>query len=326
MKKTLLMFLAAAAVVGCAKEESYTPSGSTDNVVKFSSGGITRVSSDGADLWEAGDAIAITSVGFDNEFKCVKYVSDIDGDPAATTGFDFGDDTKNQITFPSTNDATVDFYAVYPYMTMGSEKDYYEVDVTNQGGDNYNYGDVDFMTASESVEYGTDHTVGAVNFDFEHRLTKVIITVGCNDNLQSLSGLVASVSGILTKRAYGINGEIYTTEEDNPFPADATGSIDLTAEVAGDGKTATVTAILHPMALFSCENAVMTFKVGEGELGDGRERTFKVGFDQALIPGSIHKYEIDLGNKHPEFKSGSTITEWNWDNNVTTLNPEEVTI
>ncbi len=323
MKKTLLMFLAAAAVVGCAKEESYTPSGSTDNVVKFSSGGITRVSSDGADLWESGDAIAITSVGFDNEFECVKYVSDIDAATAtaATTGFDFSD-TGKQITFPNTDDATVDFYAVYPYMTMGSEKDYYEVDVTNQGGDNYNYGDVDFMTASESVAYGTDHTVGAVNFDFKHRLTKVIITVGCNDNLESLAGLTASVSGIFTKRAYGINGEIYTTDQ-NEFPADATGSIDLTAEVVDDEKkTATVTAILHPMTIGNCKNAVMTFQVGDG---DGT-RTFNVGFDKALILGSIHKYEIDLGNKHPEFKSGSTITEWDWDNTTTTLNPEEVTI
>lgn len=301
MRRLTILALAVVAMASCAKEES-TYIDDSSNVVKFTSGAISRVTSDGKDYWEKGDDINIIAIESSvTKYSNVVYVSDIEEDSAQTTGFKFSSGTE--IVFPNVASGTMTFYACYPYTTYQQISNYegnpsygYFVSIANQAGD-YDYGNVDFMTANETKSYGSGVTDKNVDFEFSHKLAKVVITVDKNDNLLSLAGLEASVKNIYKERYYSLEGVLYA--DVNSTTTDT--AIDLTVS------NNTVTAILHPMSVGNCSSAEFIFSVTEGS------KSFTVPFDVTLQAGYIHYYTVDLGNDYPVFKSGSAIEDWNED-------------
>lgn len=298
-----MIAIAVVAMASCAKEEgSTTPNTESTNVVAFSAGAISRVSSDGLDNWENGDEIGVFTDGFDTEYSNVKYIATTASD-YSTTGFAFdssvGDAT--QILYPNVASGTVNFYAYYPYMSVIADLgSYFSVVVSDQ---DEKYGKIDFMSASALVtDYGvgTDVNDKEVAFTFYHKLAKVVLNITTNDNLEDLDGLTTTINNIYSTRAYSNLGAMYT--DATTYDVIANTAFALTTEVDSTDKTiATVTAILHPMDEGDCSDAVLTFAV------DGR--TFTVGFNVALTCGYVHTYDIALGNDVPVL-TGSTISPW----------------
>ncbi len=333
MKKLTIFALALSIIASCSKEDSVAINGNDSNVVSFSAGDISRVTSAEAALWAAGDAVGISTTGFDGvngatEFTNVKYVSTLGtGDLLETTtatSTAFSCSATSPILYPNTSAGSVVFSAYYPYDADYGTNSYITVDVSEQ--EKNGYGSVDFMTAkTSSIAYGYSYdndaidgngNATAVAFSFTHKLAKVVISVSLNDNLSSLDRLTTSISDIYSIVGYDIAGAVYVG--DNPLTA-TTDDFDLTTEVESTNKkTATVTAILHPMAVDDCEDAEITFEVAN--------REFTVGFNVALTAGSQHNYSIELGNDYPQFTGNSIITGWNGINTTATpLVPTETT-
>ncbi len=322
MKKTLFTLLAAAAVVGCSKSEEVTQSTSNDEV-KFNSKSIgTRTTTDatGADSWEIGDAIGIFTSGFDTEYYNVKYLAE-----DADTATDFNVDSSNSaIVFPNVAAGTVKFYAYYPYVATDNNIDTTnETVLVNISGQKGDINKVDFMTAVEekTVSNHDDHEA-EVEFEFYHKLAKVEITVGLNNNLSTLTGLTAALNDIDVEAKYdyttGVIEESQITTGSSNFDL----TVDVATPIASENITeATITAILHPHDYSGTDittKPTMTFAVGS--------RTFSVTFAPTLTAGNIHYFYIDLGNDNAVFK-GSSIKSWNdpEGSTATDLYPEETT-
>lgn len=282
---------------------------SEDNsVVKFSAGAISRVSVnvDGVDQWDKNDMIGISTTGFSSNYTNVLYLATDEG---LSTGFT----STTPILFPNVSSGTVNFNAYYPYDSEYDENGYIIVDVSEQQN---KYGSVDFMVAErDSFKYGSnENNSAAVEFDFSHKLAKVVITVGLNDNLSSLEGLSVSVVDIYSKCGYSIEG----SADSSYTPTTGTFDLTTTTDTAGY-KTATITAILHPMAVGDCKDAKITLSVKENG------KSYSVAFNENLAAGFQHNYKLDLGNDYPVF-SGSTIEEWSGKDSVATeLQPTETT-
>ncbi|MFR9650879.1 MAG: fimbrillin family protein [Rikenellaceae bacterium] len=312
MKKLTILALAMAIIAGCSKEENAIVD--STNVVKFSSGAISRVSSDGDDYWEVNDAIGLFTVGFDGvngatDYSNVKYVSDLEA-ASASTGFTAAV-TSEQILFPNVESANVTFYAYYPYssdyiMYDDGSKGVVKMDVSGQGSD---YGSVDFITASATV---TGYGVGSatnntpVALSFSHKLAKVVLNITKQDNLSSIDALTTTFNGLYTYKYYDYLGAEADDVDKEVSTVDKASDI---GDFVVNSTPTTVTAILHPMAATDCGDASITFTVAEGSA----TRTFSVPFDGvALTAGSIHSYNIALGNDTPTL-GNCIINKWDDD-------------
>ncbi|MFR9649574.1 MAG: fimbrillin family protein [Rikenellaceae bacterium] len=306
MKKLLFTLLAAAAVVGCDKEDNY----SADNVVKFSSEAISTRIDTSTNQWIAGDLIGITSsgfasAGFSSEFKNVKYKA---ASSAASTNFTVADG-ETQIVYPNVSQSSnVAFYAYYPQNTLESD-DTLIVDVSTQNSSGL--AAVDFMTASNSVDY-SDNNYKDVEFTFGHKLSQVVMDISCNDDLASLDGLIATISSIETKGSY------YVCDATNLGTLKGSlsdqGSVELIVPTTSSTtETVTITAILHPGVYTT---PTLTFETSS--------KKYSVTFATTLVAGSSHTFNIALGYDLVGFTSGSTIGTWQ-SGGTSTLYPEIVT-
>lgn len=322
MKKAFITLLAIAAMVGCSKsDEGFN--NTSDNTAKFRAETITSRTTEiqipnpdneldtlTVDAWEMGDLIGIFTSGFGSgaEYANIDYKATTET-TSQTTDFSVVSASK-EIVFPNAplSDAkTVDFYAYYPYTTAVDENNYITVSVANQKDD---FGKIDFMTASATnIAYYLGAEYSEVVFNFEHKLSKVVFNISCNENIESLAGLSASLNNISTSGEYDYNGTLKASsslgESDN---------IELATVVASDNKTAIVTGILHPGAYTT---PTLSFSVAN--------RTFEVTFASTLTASYSHIYNIALGYDIVGFENGSTIDKWeNASDQVTEIYPEEV--
>lgn len=312
MKKGLIIsLLAAAAVVGCTKESSVTPS-STDNTVSFSSEIVSRTATtDNKNYtWvENTDQIGISTVGFTTECTNVAYYA---ASSAATTSFSAVGD---KLLFPNVaegDNRSVIFYAYYPYGDVTSNLR--TIDITDQKANGLC--SVDFMTAtSSSVSYYVGAVYSDVVLDFDHELSQVVMSINCNDDITTLKGLSASLN-IETEGSY------FVTTSDIGKLSGSLSEVDDVALTVVEGdetddeykyiKTATVTAILHPGTYTS---ATLSFVVNG--------TTYSATFAQTLEPGESYPFKVYLGNDFAIYKSDSNIGGWGSENSETTIYPEK---
>lgn len=297
----MIAAVAIVAMVGCAKEDSDTPTQSS-GIVKFCSAEIdTRVTAEG-DKWNKDEEIGIsmytvTTVTNENDTENltnvnVKYVSTNDDDEQ--TSVDFEAETEaSSLLYPNTG--SVKFYAYYPFQTTLTSDYLYTAVVSDQSKN------VDFMVASTNV---VDRYTGTHVLAFAHKLTKITFEITGNDNAEDVSGLSAvSVVGLSTTGSYDIRtGELSGSLSGN------TTAIDFVVD-SNCGSTSTVyaTAIVHPETL--SDAAVVTFTIDGGSDPD-RNFLLNIPKNTQFLASSNHKYSVALGNDIAEFKGNSIIEGW----------------
>ncbi len=301
MKRVIIAALAIAAVVGCTKEESYTPESDSSDVVKFSSSQIdTRVSADGS-KWSAYESIGISMADSDmalaTKNKNVKYTSTNSDEE---TSVDFAVDADaTALLYPNSGDVT--FYAYYPWSEDVTADSEYLIDVTEQSEN------LDFMVATPIT---TSRQDAAQVFTFSHKMAKITITITGNDNVTTLKDVTASALGLVTQRSYKVTGSDIGDASGTDSGTDVSIPFVMayvTPTVATDPIVkATATAIVHTD---SAPSATITFTLPvDGE----SDREFNVTLPQptsGFEEGNNYCYEIALGNDVPTF-TGSTIVGW----------------
>ncbi len=316
MKRVIIAALAIVAMVGCTKEDSYTPESDSSDVVKFSSSQIdTRVSADGS-KWSTNESIGIsmatvydsyTSIASAN--KNVKYTSTNRGE-ATTVSFAVATDAT-ALLYPNSKD--VIFYAYYPWSEDIAAVTYaYEIDVTEQSEN------LDFMVAETGT---TSRQEAAQEFTFSHKMAKITITITGNDNVSTLKDVTASALGLVTKRSYIVAGSDIGDASGTDSGTDVSIPFVMAYEtptVATDPIVkATATAIVHTEG---SPSATMTFTLPvDGE----SDRVFKVALpaSSGFEEGNNYCYEIALGNDVPTF-TGSTIKGWDGQTSSTIYSDE----
>lgn len=296
MKKTIISALAIAAMVGCAKEEVYTPENSS--VAKFSSSEIeTRVSADGT-KWGSREEIGITMFNLSDDATPVetiaddsdniKYVSTNDVESASVT-FEVVT-TGEELLYP--NSGKVRFYAYYPYQSSMVDGSYiYTADVSDQSDD------IDFMVATP-VDASRTSTPQELNFS--HKLSKLTLSITGRETADDITNVTASVTGLCTFGEYSIlTGEPRGIMSGNTTPIAFVMDND-------EADKATATAIILPETLDA--DATVTFTLSEGV--NTRTFTVKIPSGVEFEAGKNHTYTVALGNGMPEFISGSTIKCW----------------
>lgn len=285
MKKIILAVLAVVAMASCEQDNGIAPDGGGSQAVSFSASGIaTRVSSDGTS-WEAGDMVGIFMQ--DNSvytYSNVCYLADND---ATTTTFS----VKTQgaeLLYP--NGRAAIFNAYYPYVD-GATADGITIDVTDQS----DLGAIDFMTSDTQTVtwFETEDDISTeteVAFEFEHKLSKVIVTIDLNDNVSSLEGIVVSLASVPTEGVYELDGVQVST-------SNAASVVFNTIEDSAK-TTATATAILHSGSI----DTDMVFTI------DGR--TFSVPLKATLAVATIHNYTATVGADYVTFTGDYTISPW----------------
>ncbi len=295
MKKTIISALAIAAMVGCAKEEVYTPENSS--VAKFASSKIeTRVSADGT-KWGSREEIGITMFNLSNDAtpietiaddsNNIKYVSTNDVE-SESVSFKVGT-AGEELLYPNTGE--VKFYAYYPYQSdMDAGRYIYEADVVDQNDD------IDFMVATPVV---ASRTSAIQKLNFSHKLSKLTLSITGRENAKDITGVTASVMGLCTYGEFSILTGGAVSISDNNVPIAF--KMDNTAK-----DKATATAIVLPETLEA--DATVTFTLTDG--ADTRTFTIKIPSGVEFEVGKNHIYTVALGNDMPDFMTGSTITGW----------------
>lgn len=313
--------LAAVAVTGCSKEQGESIS-TENNVASFSASSIETRTNFEDDTWIDTDMIGISTDGFDTEYVNTPYVATTTGN---TTDFTAVGETIVYPNVASSSSKEVTFYAYYPYSAdknlVSITPDGYWI-IHDISGQKDNLAEVDLMTATSApIEYYVGATYNNNVFTFKHNLTKVVLTIERNDNCPSLEGLTVTLENAHTIVTHGSTaGKMKDVNIDNDHD---TGNIPLTVnEATPDGdvvKTATVTALLHPI-LTTSQKLHFTLDAGN---------VYSVDFNPTIdcnSAGLSYNYTILLGNDVPEF-TGNSIGSWDSDEDSTDdgLYPEDVT-
>lgn len=334
MKKVLFTLLAAAALAGCSKDDGVTEiadvATSSDMMVNFSVEGIaTRITEilegdNYVSAWEGSDRVGIFSTGFDTNYTNVEYAFEIDGPKTSAEIVCLSD--EKAIYYPNNESGSVTFYAYHPYKESYDTTKGVTVSIAGQNKeDNINkVYDVDFVTASKTVSYAKGNTP-SVALSFDHMLSRVILDIEHNNNIESLTGLKVYLCDVYDEKTYTLLAE---TPAFSPESNDSTADVELYTYVKNDGSEAKTTAIVFP-GKYSAVS--LKFELDEefelGEESTTITRTFEVDFKPTLEAGYTYTYNVTLGNDIVEFGGdGSTITKWEYDSgNATTLEPKEST-
>ncbi len=297
--KRKLSILAAVLLASCSTSEEVAPV--ADGVARFSSDISTRVSTDLSEpssAWVAGDQIGIymymqeTGVYTQSNYP---YAAKTSG--TATT-FEAVDD---KITLP--NSGGVAFVAYSPYSSELSE-DAITIDLSDQSTaakrDALDFMVSDFDNNSESF-YTYEDSGTAIPLKFNHKLAIIKLNVAKGENVESLSGLACEISGLTAILSYSVTGGVKRASD-----AGVTGAITMLSEVAADGSSATLSAIVHPYYASSGTYS-FTFTLG------AQVYTTTITGEIVFEANKIYEYETTIGNAAVTFGENCTISDWTSD-------------
>lgn len=282
MKKHLLTALALVALASCTKSESVEIE--YDDELKITSGIATRVVDQ---TWESGDAIGVYMT---EKGSTTAYIGKANTQYSTTS-----DDTSADFSVVSPDaplyypqSGNVDIMAYYPYVsgvTVGA----YPLDVTTQTPSK----SIDLMIATESdVVKSKDD----VELTFDHKLSKVVITLAPADNsgltINDLKSMSVVLSGTIAKASYELNA---TTID---FGTNSAAAITLPTAVVGTA-SAVITAIVIPQKA----TPKFTFTLA------GTDNYSVTASELTFVGGSEHNYTIEITKTEAIIK-GSTIAGW----------------
>lgn len=232
MKKVSLLFavLGIVLLAGC-KSEVDCPENpfSTLNQVRFNSsiGEMSGTRASGT-TWDQGDAIGVYALNagqtlsdqaiYDGKAN-IKHTTPGDGIFAAAT---------EGITFPESGN--LDFVAYYPYQATISGYAY-PVNVANQS----NLAAIDVLYSDDAK--GANKSNAVVPMTFKHMLSQLVLNISAGDGVASLTGLSATVEGLIADGSMNlVNGAVTT----------GTTASTLSPAATVSGTSATITAIIVP--------------------------------------------------------------------------------
>ncbi len=312
MKRAIIILAAAAAIVACSKSEEAATL-TTDEVVQFTSGISTRVSTSGTEsVWEYADQIGITMTASSSD-----YILGVDNIPYNSSVASGETDDKttftaavaaDAITYP--NSGTVSFRAYFPYsdnLSSGSVT-IEDVDLSDQSTGVYSK---PLMTAQGKVGEVTEISVdnsSAIELTFSHQMAKLSFSVEAKESVASLADLAVSISGHNAVKTY-----VYDTSAGTFATSGTATAGDIDMYVAVDGLTATIEAIIHT----ETATPKVTFTL------DGR--TFGTTIAETdFAAGNIYSYTMYVGNDYVDFDGDCTINDWESAGEPTYYPTEEV--
>lgn len=303
-KRMKTKFLSAIAITSllfasCSNDDNDTTKSQDGNIVKFSSsvsGSQLRVGGAAGDEWAAGDKVGIFMR--DNTSKAVQS-NNIEYTAGSLTNGDKDAvlTSTTPIYYPVNTPAKVDFIAYHPYTATLANTYEYAVNVATQTDQSA----IDLMIATaDNATAGYDKTnTSAVNLNFSHQLSKVVINVTAGAGVTSLSGLTVKINGMNTTATFDIS----------------------TATLSAEGNPAAITtnnpsgsnfeAILLPLAAFTASNT-LEFTIGSDTytwaMNTGTTVTQFDGGKKYIFNATLKKNAVEITGSIQPWGNGGTET------------------
>lgn len=271
----------------CQKDELGSVDLTGKNAVSFSAESIASLTKVSGSSWEKGDAIGIMAVSNDGcDYDNIKYTAADDGEIVSFTPY-------SDVIYLREDGAIVMYGAYYPYQENFSYvTQYMTYDISAQDGTIEAQSEVDVL---ESQEYYNPANGNSVEFQFEHSLTKVQITVSNHDDVSTFEDLRnLSVTLTTNRTQYDLlNGEAKESSDAKELKM---------VETYNDGDKAIFTVIVAPGEM----SDAIIFTDGESSFS----ATLSIYNAKS---GEQHNFTTTVGDQGltcVELKSEGTI-EWN---------------
>ncbi len=289
MKKKVLLLIYSIALVfnACDKaHDSVDVSIEESNYARFIGVVDTKSSTRIAgNEWESGDAIGIYA--FESKKEPPNEVFDNNENLKFITKDGNGEfeSTSSNIYYPV--DGALDFIAYYPYQKDIVDNKYI-IDISNQE----NTGDIDLLYSDNAKEISNSNS--AVELNFKHMLSKINIEISAGENISSLEGIKADITGMKTKGTYNLLSKEFDFE---------TGSSDIVLpKIYKKEDKYIASAIMAPGQDLSA--TTITFKVA------GHTVSWKPT-EKKLESGNEYHYKIKLSTTGAVMIGSAVISDWN---------------
>lgn len=281
-KKTFSAVALAALLLTACQNDEETMQTDARVALQVTSGIQTRAYDD---QWEKGDEIGI--FGFTQgdapaqAYTNVRYV---------TTGGDGAFTPDGTTIYLPTDGSSLDFVAYYPH-TTDLENGIYTVDVENQS----DLSTIDLMAAGTQT---ADRSKNTVAFNFEHKLSKIVLTFKPGDGmaLSELTGMKVQLTNQQTKATFDV------TQPDGEVVVGTDSPTDITLLTDADGTSSE--GIVLPSANF--DGMTLHLELSDGssffnwDLNNSSANKFEAG----------KKYVYDITVNRTGLSVTATITDW----------------
>ncbi len=282
MKRYILLAAAVLSVAACNKGEM-TPDTDTRVALQVTSGIQTRAYDA---TWEAGDDIGI--FGFTQGDASTQAYSNV---RYVTTGGDGAFTPDGTTIYLPTDGSSLDFVAYYPYTATAMTDGVYTVNVTDQSDQSA----IDFMAAGTQT---ADRSKNTVTFNFEHKLSKIVLTFKPGDGmaLSELTGMKVQLTNQQTKALFDV------TKPDGEVVVGTNTPATLTLDTDADGTSSE--GIVLPSANFDGMTLHLELSNGSSffnwDLNNSKADKFEAG----------KKYVYDITVNKSRLDVTATITDW----------------
>ena len=238
------------------------------------------------DQWEKGDEIGI--FGFTQgdaptqAYTNVRYV---------TTGGDGAFTPDGTTIYLPTDGSSLDFVAYYPYTATAMTDGVYTVNVTDQSDQSA----IDLMAAGTQT---ADRSKNTVTFNFEHKLSKIVLTFKPGDGmaLSELAGMKVQLTNQQPKATFDV------TQPDGEVVVGTNTPATLTLNTDADGMSSE--GIVLPSANFDGMTLHLELSDGGGffnwDLNNSKADKFEAG----------KKYVYDITVNRSGLGVTATIEDW----------------
>lgn len=221
-----ILLVALFALASCAETDRCPAPGSDVNPTFTATiEGFDTKASD--DSWDANDAIGIYAMNANEAINQAAY-SNIQYVTATADGKFTAFDESQAITYPQ--DGKFDFIAYYPFTTAITDYKY-AVDVTDQASQTA----IDLLYSNDAK--GFDKSTPNVVQTYNHKLTKLYLTIQKGEGVATLDGLTATIGGMNTKASFNLADAVLTVEQS---------AADIAAKTAAADENVIVEAIVIP--------------------------------------------------------------------------------
>lgn len=301
-KKVLLLCPFAMLALASCSSEGDTPEISNGSEAHFSAFINTHNSRAYDATWEAGDAIGITGVSGDKNYKNVQYVTTGSGDfTVATAG--------SEIYFQDDNAVT--FTAYYPWENLLSAN--VILADTHEQADQKRF---DYLWAQAQGSKAQP----SVAFNFGHRMSKVVLVIkrGADISFEEVKAASVALGGFVNDGQFDVaTGEAKATGEASAlytFAGNADAQLNAPLTIDDTANTVTYSMIHFPQAFDAALPIVATldgkqsfkasldFTAGNTAAGDAAAGNAWVAGRQYTITVTLHKTALTV--------EGCTITPW----------------
>lgn len=197
MKRLIISLFAITIMASCAKNENLGQDG--DSAVQFTGESVTTRLNDDGSMWSEGDKISVSMSRVDDQMVVsddIKYSATKGG--SSTTSFKIADG-YSPIFYPTGSDVT--FNAFYGDKSIVASIEGVRV-IYSDISDQSDFSAIELMVADPVTVAWADgaNTEEEVAFSFEHKLSKVVFNVTCNETLED-ANLVGNISAYFTEIA-----------------------------------------------------------------------------------------------------------------------------